>query len=78
MITSNLYRPVSEPEIENGYLDIFLERDIRMPDVKYEWVIELKFIKKNEKDRLRKVKEESLKQLERYAASRKLKSKKKH
>ncbi len=76
LITSNLYRPVSEPEIENGYLDIFLAKDIRMPDVKYEWVIELKYIKKNEKDRLAKVKEEGLNQLERYANSRKFKNKK--
>jgi hypothetical protein len=76
LITSNLYRPVSEPEIENGYLDIFLERDIRMPDVKYEWVIELKYLKKNEKDRLEKVKKEGLSQLERYADSRKLEGKK--
>ncbi len=76
LITSNLYRPVSEPEIEKGYLDIFLERDIRMPEVKYEWVIELKYLKKNEKDRLGKVKEEGLNQLERYANSRKLKGQK--
>ncbi|WP_230867354.1 PD-(D/E)XK nuclease domain-containing protein [Iocasia frigidifontis] len=76
LITSNLYHPISEPEIESGYLDIFLERDIRMPDVKYEWIIELKYLKKNQRDEIEKVKEKGLTQLQRYADSRKFKDKK--
>ncbi|AZO93467.1 AAA family ATPase [Halocella sp. SP3-1] len=75
LVTSNLYRPVSETEVENGYIDIYLERDIRMPDVKYEWIIELKYLKKSERDKLAEVKREGLKQLERYAASRKFEDK---
>ena len=70
LVTSNLYRPVSEPEVENGYIDIYLERDIRMPEVKYEWIIELKYLRKSEKDKLPEVKEEGLAQLKEYAASR--------
>jgi len=75
LITSNLYRPVSETEVENGYIDIYLERDIRMPDVKYEWIIELKYLKKSEQNRLAEVKKEGIKQLERYATSRRLSDK---
>nr|WP_330165264.1 PD-(D/E)XK nuclease domain-containing protein [Iocasia fonsfrigidae] len=75
LVTSNLYRPVSETEVENGYIDIYLERDIRMPDVKYEWIIELKYLKKNEQDKLAEVKRGGLKQLARYAASHKFKNK---
>ncbi len=71
LVTSNLYRPVSEPEVENGYIDIYLERDIRMPEVKYEWIIELKYLKKSERDKLAEVKEEGLRQLKQYASSRK-------
>ncbi len=60
LVTSNLYRPVSEPEVENGYIDIYLERDIRLPEVKYEWIIELKYLKKSERDKLAEVKEEGV------------------
>jgi len=69
LVTSNLYRPVSEPEVENGYIDIYLERDIRMPEVKYEWIIELKYLKKSDKDKLARVKDEGLRQLREYANS---------
>ncbi|AZO93465.1 AAA family ATPase [Halocella sp. SP3-1] len=75
LVDSKAYKPYSETEVENGYIDIYLERDIRMPDVKYEWIIELKYLKKSERDKLAVVKREGLKQLERYAASRKFKDK---
>jgi hypothetical protein len=75
LVTSNLYRPVSESEIENGYIDIYLERDIRMPGVKYEWIIELKYIKKSDRDKLPEVKEEGLRQLKEYATSCKFRDK---
>lgn len=67
LITSNLYKPVSEQEVENGYIDIYLEKDIRAPQVKYEWLLELKYLKKSEQERLLQIKEEGLKQLQRYA-----------
>ncbi|HHW58020.1 MAG TPA: AAA family ATPase [Clostridia bacterium] len=73
---SNVYRPISERETEGGYIDIYLERDIRIPDVKYEWLIELKYIKKSEKDKVDKIKEEGIKQLKRYRESRGLKERK--
>lgn len=58
-------------EVENGYIDIFLEKDLRHPDVKYEWVWELKYLKKEEKAQLERVKAEGLEQLRRYARSEK-------
>jgi hypothetical protein len=55
---------------------------MRNPDVKYEWLIELKYIKKSEERRpdfaayVEKIKAEGLRQLERYKKSRRLENKK--
>ncbi|MEM5242920.1 AAA family ATPase [Thermoanaerobacter sp. CM-CNRG TB177] len=76
LVNSKAYRPVSERETEGGYIDIYLERDIRIPDIKYEWLIELKYVKKSEKDKVDKIKEEGIKQLKRYRESRGLKERK--
>ncbi|ADH60452.1 AAA-ATPase-like protein [Thermoanaerobacter mathranii subsp. mathranii str. A3] len=73
LVNSKAYRPISERETEGGYIDIYLERDIRIPDIKYEWLIELKYVKKNEKDKVDKIKEEGIKQLKKYRESRGLK-----
>jgi len=76
LVNSKAYRPISERETEGGYIDIYLERDIRIPDVKYEWLIELKYIKKSEKDKVDKIREEGIRQLKRYRESRGLKERK--
>ncbi|SHE52514.1 PD-(D/E)XK nuclease superfamily protein [Thermoanaerobacter uzonensis DSM 18761] len=76
LVNSKAYRPISERETEGGYIDIYLERDIRIPDIKYEWLIELKYVKKSEKDKVDKIKEEGIKQLKRYRESRGLKERK--
>jgi hypothetical protein len=34
--------------VEHGYIDIFLERNPLVPDVSYEWVWELKYLKKED------------------------------
>ncbi|MGV8147070.1 MAG: AAA family ATPase [Alkaliphilus sp.] len=73
---SNAYRPTSEKEIENGYFDIFLEKDPRIPDIKYEWIIELKYLKKSEIKQIEEAKTEGLKQLRRYAMSSEFEGKK--
>nr|WP_205665672.1 ATP-binding protein [Anoxybacter fermentans] len=69
LIQSNIYKPISEREVENGYIDIFLEKDIGFVDVKYEWLWELKYIKRREKDQLERIREEGLAQLREYADS---------
>jgi uncharacterized protein YoxC len=76
LVNSKAYRPISERETEGGYIDIYLERDIRIPDVKYEWLIELKYIKKSEKDKVDKIREEGIRQLKRYRESRGLQERK--
>nr|WP_236777903.1 PD-(D/E)XK nuclease domain-containing protein [Anoxybacter fermentans] len=75
LVLSNLYKPTSEKEVEGGYIDIFLEKDIRFSDVKYEWLWELKYLKKNDTEQLEQVKEEGLRQLKKYAESKKFKNK---
>ena len=75
---SPLYIVQSESEMEKGYADIFLQKDYIVTDkTKYEYIIELKYIKKQEikKIDLKKVKEEAKKQLENYAKSKKIREK---
>lgn len=67
-VNSNIYKPVSEQEVENGYVDIYLKRE-KLKDVKYDWIIELKYVKSG-KSKLEQVREESLAQLDKYASSR--------
>ena len=40
-----------------------------MPETKYEWLLELKYLKKSEIKQIEKAKIEGLKQLQRYAKS---------
>jgi hypothetical protein len=54
LFRSRLYVPTSEKEVERGnyvsagYIDIFLQRSPLFPEVPYEWVWELKYLKKDE------------------------------
>lgn len=60
----------SEEENNKGYVDILLKRKIQLKDItKFEWLIELKYIKESEKNTLEKVKEQGLKQLKSYGES---------
>ncbi|NOH15393.1 ATP-binding protein [Clostridium cochlearium] len=60
----------SEAENNKGYVDIMLKRKIQYKDItKFQWIIELKYIKESERNTLEKVKEEGLKQLKGYAES---------
>ncbi|MCR1973070.1 ATP-binding protein [Clostridium sporogenes] len=64
----------SEDENNKGYVDIMLKRKIQFKDItKFQWIIELKYIKESERDTLEKVKEEGLKQLQGYAESKMVK-----
>ncbi|KIN80360.1 ATP-binding protein [Clostridium botulinum] len=64
----------SEDENNNGYVNIMLKRKIQFKDItKFQWIIELKYIKEKERDTLEKVKEEGLKQLQGYAESKMVK-----
>jgi hypothetical protein len=60
----------SEDENNKGYVDIMLKRKIQFKDItKFQWIIELKYIKENERNTLQKVKEDGLKQLKGYENS---------
>nr|WP_026486306.1 ATP-binding protein [Caldanaerobius polysaccharolyticus] len=76
LVLSGLYRPVSEREVENRYIDICFERDIRATDVKYEWLIELKYVKEKDRSRLEAIKQEGLRQLAKYVDSKGFKERK--
>ena len=49
LFQSNVYIPVSETETDTGYVDIYLRRSPLLPEVKYEWIFELKYFKASEK-----------------------------
>jgi hypothetical protein len=45
LFISRLYLPVSEDENINGYTDIYLQRHPAIPDIKFEYVFEIKYVK---------------------------------
>jgi len=60
----------SEDENTNGYVDLMLKRKIQLKDItKFQWIIELKYIKESDRDTLEKIKEQGLKQLKMYGES---------
>jgi len=60
----------SEDENNNGYVDLMLKRKIQHKDItKFQWMIELKYIKESDRNTLEKVKEQGLKQLHLYGES---------
>ncbi|GAE01145.1 hypothetical protein CBO05C_0835 [Clostridium botulinum B str. Osaka05] len=64
----------SEDDNNKGYVDIMIKRKIQFKDItKFQWIIELKYIKESDKNTLEKVKEEGLKQLKGYAESKMVK-----
>lgn len=76
LTTSRFYHIISEREVSSGYIDIYLEKDLRVPDIKYEWLIELKYLKESERGQLEQVKQKGLEQLHKYMASKSLTAKK--
>ncbi|GHT54108.1 hypothetical protein AGMMS49982_18260 [Bacteroidia bacterium] len=69
LFQSKLYVPLTEKEVENGYIDIFLQRSPRLPDIKYEWVWELKYLKKGDRKALHSARNDARAQLEKYRKS---------
>jgi len=45
LFTSRLYLPVSEDETTEGYTDIYLQKHPAIPDMKFEYVFEIKYAK---------------------------------
>ena len=57
---------MSEYETGSGYTDIFLQRNPRIPEIKYEWVLEIKYLKTDEEKRIPQARQEASEQLQRY------------
>jgi len=63
----------SEEETENGYIDILLTKSVHYQEsINYEWLIELKYIKVQDRKRLQQVRKDGLLQLKKYAESDKI------
>jgi hypothetical protein len=69
-----LYLFVSERELENGYVDILLEKGNAATRV--EWLLELKYLKVENRNQLEKVRKKAFEQLEKYMASREMMARK--
>jgi hypothetical protein len=74
LLLNNIYIPMSEYETVPGRADIFLQSNPRFPQVKYEWVWELKYCKANsKKTEIAQKRKEGLEQLNQYITSHRLK-----
>jgi hypothetical protein len=47
LFLSDFYLPVSESEVTEGYTDIYLQKHPALPDIKYEYILEIKYVKTN-------------------------------
>jgi len=68
LFQSRVYIPVSETETDSGYIDIYLRRSPLVPDVRYEWIFELKYLKAGEKA-IATHRRKALDQLHNYSSS---------
>jgi hypothetical protein len=66
LFQSEIYVPLSEYETGSGYADIYLERNPHLPQIKYEWLLELKYLKTDEEKRITEAHEEASEQIQRY------------
>jgi hypothetical protein len=66
LFQSEIYVPMSEYETGAGYVDIYLQRNPHLPQIKYEWVMELKYLKTDEEDKLPQAHKKASVQIQRY------------
>ncbi|GHV30787.1 hypothetical protein FACS1894177_04000 [Bacteroidia bacterium] len=73
LFMSKIYVPMSEYETVPGRTDIYLQRDPRLPQVKWEWILELKYCKTKAKpNEIAKLQKEGEEQIKQYLASHRL------
>jgi hypothetical protein len=73
LFMSKVYVPMSEYEAVPGRTDIYLQRNPLYPEIKYEWLFELKYCKSDAKeDEITAKRNEGLAQLEQYTHSHRL------
>ncbi|MDR1023068.1 MAG: ATP-binding protein, partial [Prevotellaceae bacterium] len=74
LFMSKLYIPMSEYEAVPGRSDIFLQRNPLLPEVKYEWVFEIKYCKTSAAEaEVATKRSEGLEQLQQYLHSHRMK-----
>jgi hypothetical protein len=71
---SNLYLILNEVEVNTGYVDIYMQRSYLFPNIPYEWIWEVKYIRKEDAKKkkskiLEEKRNEAREQLERYRKS---------
>ncbi|MDR1024028.1 MAG: ATP-binding protein [Prevotellaceae bacterium] len=72
LFQSKIYVTITELEVSHGYADIYMQRSHLQPDVRYEWVWEIKYIKKKEaanEKLLKEKRDEARAQLKKYRTS---------
>jgi hypothetical protein len=72
LFQSKIYITVSELEVSQGYVDIYMQRSHILPDIPYEWVWEVKYVKKEKAGSRKLMKEkrsEARAQLKKYRES---------
>jgi hypothetical protein len=70
LFQSKLYIPITEMEVSRGYTDIYLQRSHDRPEIPYEWVWEIKYIKKEDADKVLDEKRDEVRiQLRKYRDS---------
>jgi hypothetical protein len=74
LFQSKLYLTITELEVAQGYTDIYMHRSHLLPDIPYEWVWEIKYVKKEDvtgkkKNVLQAKREEAREQLKKYRES---------
>jgi hypothetical protein len=74
LFQSKIYLAITEMEVAQGYADIYMRRSHLLPDICYEWVWEIKYVKKGDvsgrkKGVLKEKQEESRIQLRKYRDS---------
>jgi hypothetical protein len=69
---TNIYQFISEREMGKGYTDILLKKGIGTPQVRYEWLLELKYLKQEDRKQLGSVRKKASEQVQRYMKSREM------
>jgi hypothetical protein len=74
LFMSNIYIPMSEYETVPGRTDIFLQRNPLQPDIRYEWILEIKYCKTSAKNsEIADKRKEGMEQLTQYFHSHRMK-----
>ena len=69
LFQSRLYVPITEMEVSTGYTDIWLKRSPLLPEIPWEWVWEIKYVKKSDAKSVAEKRREANAQLEKYRHS---------